>query len=387
MCSIFGSSILFLLYCLNMTRRHESAEAYLLSPQDRFYNSSVRWVESMISRHDTGAHWDILENDVEKYPYQSLDVPLVPAYQPTDEEIARFGKSELQQSIIEKLTINADKVMGVGRFDEFVSELVKLKSQPSQPNSLLWNIYGRMQSPRQNIATVGYHPNIVTLPIYGGAVPVGLSRISTPKRPFDFFDFTRRNLLPINPALAVASFDGTPVFEGLTAFSTLIKIPPPTRSTLRYMDRDVRKKLTVMSETAIKELLASLYAENKSAYVTIDPTASTFETVEKDGRLEAVRRNPVSRPLEAMILNDFNMVIPITMRLSESGASWYIGDLTSLRVFNIDTEQGQRLAHNSFQQVIKELDSATESLYGVPVVVDHPEREIGGVALADGPSV
>lgn len=355
-----------------MTKNRERSEfQFDSSPQNQFYESSKRWMESLKVRHDPYGYIDILDNDVERYPFQDIRNALIPAYQPSPQEIADAGsKKYLQDMIISGMSTDADSIMGEGYFDRFVSALGHPSTQTNDPELGLKIIAGRLAVPRQNTATVGWHPNIMVLPVYAAAIPAAFSRSEFLGEEFDLFDFNRQSLMPVNPALAVASFKGQPAMENISKFCTQIKIPPPTQSGKQYgMPRPLRKSMTEKAKNAQQEYLSNLYAQNKSAHLTIDPTASTIEPIEKDGILAAIRRSPVNRLARAMILEEFRFVIPITMMLNGRGSDWYIGQFKSLR------------QEQDFDKLVKELDCQTEELAGTKVVVKFAEREIGKVAL------
>lgn len=350
--------------------------------QDNFYEASIKWVKSLKERHDPYGFIGILDNDIEAYPFQSVDMAIVPAYAPTDEEIARAGgKEALQAEYIAKLAVESDSVMGQGSFEKFTEELSLLATASGPPGSALRALNARLSVPRHNTATLAFHPNIMALPIYSVALPAALSKIDSPGKPFDFFEFAQRNLMPVNPALSVASFQGVPIFETM-GYATLVKTIPPTRSALIYgMDRELQRRMIGNTKQATKDYLETVSQAGKSVHMTIDPTASTFEPVRENGKLVAMKRKPVNPAIRQMILDQFPFVLPMTMCLNGAETAWYAEAPLSLF-----SGFGGNGARNEFDSIINTLDRETGRLYGAEMLAGHTEQALGRSAVS-GPAV
>jgi len=342
--------------------------------QDNFYEASVRWVKSLKERHDPYDFIDILDNDVDLYPFQSIDLAIIPAYTPTDEEIADAGgKEALQAEHIAKLSVDPDSIMGQGSFERLTDELSRLSAPTRQPGWAIKTIDARLAVPRHNTATLAFHPNIMAIPIYASALPVALSRIDKSGRPFDFFEFAQRNLMPVNPALSVASFRGVPIFETM-GFATIVKTIPPTRSALIYgMDRELQRRMISNAKQATLDYIENVSNAGKSVHLTIDPTASTFEPIMESDRLSAMKRKPINPAIRQMILDQFPFVLPMTMRLEGSASAWYMEPPSSLF--------GGETARQHFEAIIETLDRETGRLYGVEMMSGHAERSLGKSAV------
>jgi hypothetical protein len=359
--------------------RHE------LSPdaQDNFYESNKKWILSIKERHDPEDLLDILENDPQKYPYQQIGNVLVPGYQPPLEKIREYGgRQQLQAETLNQLELMSSMLMGPENFENFINDILRSTSDPKHPQDTLRHIWGRLQSPRNNVAAVAMHPNIKALPIFSAAMPIALSRADflntqgfTRNRPFDLFEFNQQNLMIVNPALSVASFAGRPAFEVLSRYSTLIQAVPPTRNAINYgLEQPTRRLINRAANEATAAHLEFLYEHNKSAYLTIDPTASTADPIIENGVLVGLRRKPVARTARHIITETFKFGWPMTMYLSGKDTAWYIGAPRPL-TFAQD-----------FEDMMKELTEHTEAIAGVPIVYEGSETQVGGVAVANSRS-
>lgn len=345
------------------------------SAQHHFYESSKQWVLSLKERHDPYNLIEILDDDVERYPFEAIEKILLLSYQPSWQEVMQEGKIAIQNRILGTVREGANEVMGEGYFDSFVDDLLASRNIPQHPETVLKTIWGRLAVPRHNVAQVAYHPNIMALPIYSGGVATAFSRSNFLRGQFDLFEFSQQNLMLVNPALSIASFRGNPVMELLNEFGTVIKAMPPTRSSLRfYKDKASRHAIIESTKDSMVAYLDGLEAQNKSAILTIDPTASTSELIIKDGALSAIRRGPVSPAARELILKDFAFAWPMTMVFNGGPPKWHIGALNSLRL------------PRYFDEVIDGLNFQTEELAGVKIMVEHAERQIGKTALMQ-PSV
>jgi hypothetical protein len=339
--------------------------------QSLFYESSREWVLSLKERYDPGDLLGILDNDTDLYPFQTLGSALVPAYQPSFQEIrTEGGKRAIQERILSRVESDADEVMGPGAYNSFVSGMVNSRNLTHHSESSLKTIYGRLRTPHNNVAAIAYHPNIMALPIYAGGIASALNEAEFMNGTFDLFSFNQQNLIIANPALSVASYKGRPVMETMSEFSTVIQAIPPTRSGLAfYNDRSIRKAQSKATRDAIDNYLNHLYSQNKSAYLTVDPTGSTSEPIIKEGRIVAMKRKPVNRAAKLMIMSDFYFTWPMTMVLGKNGASWRIGDVNAI------------YREEQFDQMIEQLDQQTEeiSMLKLNTVID--KRQMGKTAL------
>ena len=357
----------------------KSAERFeQLSPQEaqaNYYESSVKWVLSLKKRHDLYNLIQILDNDIEHYPFLDIDTALLPAYKPTEKEIFTEGRLALERPILHELRMDGNLVLGDGYYDKFVDDLLGVQNNTGDSESMLKTVWGRMQTRNQNIAAIAYHPNIMALPACSGALALAMSRSEALKDDFDLFDFTEHNLLLINPALCVASFRGKPIAERLQMFSTAIKIPPPTTSSFLYdMNRTVQKQLSYNGKEALNAYLKNATDHNKSVLVTVDPTASTFETTVDESGEKVLRRKPVNPLLQSLILTKFDFAWPMTLLLKGQSSAWHIGNATPLR----GDETGA-----DFERMIDMLDRQTESLAGMRMTVGNGERSLGRTALSN----
>lgn len=339
--------------------------------QADFYEGSAQWVESLISRFDPERRLlDVLDHDTERYPHQKVGNAFVPSYQPSLREVREAGGSQvLQNEIISRLTSDSDQVMGDGGFDLFTDSLLASSQHETKQEISLRILAGRLAVPRQNVAMVAYHPNIMALPIYAGAIAAALNRSDFMEGKFDLFKFSKQNLILPNPALSVASFKGIPVMEYLSMFSTQVQTPPGSRNTLGYYDPLLRRELSRASKQSLDSYIKMLHADNKSAVLTIDPTSSTFDTIIENGKISALRRKPIHRAVRAKIMEQFPMAWPMTMALNPHlGSNWRIGTPTTVR----------RETH--FDEMIEQLDRWTEEITGAKIEIAHPERHIGKLA-------
>lgn len=348
------------------------------SAQDRYYNSSRAWVLAIKDRHDPEGLLGILDNDPEKYPYQKIGNVLVPSYQPSQQEILEAGgRDKLQENILKKFEIMCGTLMGQENFERFIGDLLASTAVPKHPENTLRNIWGRLRIPRQNVSAVAMHPNIKALPIFSVALPIALARAEflrdkeTGATAFDLFEFSKQNLMVINPALAASSFGGKPTFDVLSQFATLIQAVPPTRNGARVYgyEKQTRREINTASKQAYSDYLESLYAEGKSAYLTIDPTASTADPVVRDGKLVALRRKAVAPTARQIILNDFHFCLPMTMNLDGQNTAWDIG-LPIAPANQIE-----------FDSLVDKLNKKTEEIAGVPVIFGNVEQALGQTAL------
>lgn len=355
-----------------------SLEHLSTSAQDRYYNSSRDWVLAIKNRHDPEGLLGVLDNDPEKYPYQKIGSVLIPSYQPSQQEILEAGgRDKLQENILKKFELMCGAVMGAENFERFIGDLLASTAIPNHPENTLRNIWGRLRVPRQNVSAVAMHPNIKALPIFSVAIPIALARAEflrnkeTGATTFDLFEFSKQNLMVINPALAVASFGGEPTFDELSQFATLIQAVPPTRNGARVYgyEKQTRREINAASKQAYAGYLESLYAKGKSAYLTIDPTASTADPVIRDGKLVALRRKAVAAPARQIILNDFDFCVPMTMNLDGRSSTWDIG----LPI----APSGQA----EFDVIVDKLNKKTEEIAGVPVIFGDVEQALGQTAL------
>lgn len=346
------------------------------SDQDNFYSASVEWVKSLRDRHDPEHRFiGILDNDTERYTYQAVSVSIIPAYQPPAEVAGNAReRTEFAQNLTDLLKVKAEAALGPDVFDGYLEDLTTLSEPGGQPGDVLKSMYRQLDSPGQNTSIVGFHPNIMALPFYSEMLPVALMRLGVFNDKADIFEFCQRNLMPVNPALGVASFGGVPVFEAIP-FTTLLKMVPPTRSALQYgMSRDLQRKMISQSKESLESYLGGWYAAGKSVNLTTDPTASTFESVYVEGRLDHLRRIPVNRGVKRMVLDDFNSALPITMKIDKArGSDWHIGQPIHLEGENAD---------EAFDEMVNELDKATERLYGTDMKVAFPERSLGKQAIS-----
>jgi hypothetical protein len=340
-----------------MSKNYERREALSeLEAQNNFYESSVEWVRSLKERHDPYDLIGIVDNDIERYPFLAVGQPIFQAVSPSERQILNDGLFALQQPILSEVRQHA----GTGGL----------------PESALKLIWHRLIVPRNNVSNVVLHPNIMAIPLYSAGITTAFSRADFLGDKFNLFEFREQNLMPVNAALAVASFMGRPVLEELSQFSTIIKTMPPTRSALQYgMDRRVQRKIVVAAKEALDLYLNELYAKKRSAYMTVDPTASTVDLITQDGKPVAMQRKPVNLDIQRMILSDFGFVWPMTMIMNGGGTKWYVGELKSLRG---GSEYG-----SLFNDIIENLDRQTERLAGgLKMQVGQPERVIGKAAIS-----
>ena len=346
--------------------------------QTDFYESSVKWVESLIERHDPERRFiGVLDNDIKKHPYQDIRVSIVPAYNPPF-EAAETTEDRLTMAygVTAMLKAKAEEALGTGVFDEYIDEITALSVPGGSPGDVLRIFYERLETPGNNTALVGFHPNIMALPFYSETFPVALNKLCLFDEKSDIFEFCQRNLMPVNPALSVASFKGIPAFEAMP-FTTLIKVVPPTRSALQYgMSRRLQRKMIANSKIELDDYLEHWRLIGKSVNLTVDPTASTFEPVFVDGKMDHLRRSPINRAVRKMVVDDFPLVLPVTMKVNrKQGTSWKIGLPVDLRTENRD---------ELFDDAIDGLDKATEELYQTEMRVSFPERHIGKQAIIGG---
>lgn len=345
------------------------------SDQINFYESSVKWVESLIERHDPERRFiGILDNDINKHPYQDVRVSIVPAYNPSPAAAENAGERlAMADGVTAILKAKAEEALGAGVFEKYIDELTALSVPGGAPGNVLRIFHERLETPGNNTALVGFHPNIMALPFYSETFPVALNKLGLFNEKSDIFEFCQRNLMPVNPALSVASFKGIPAFEAMP-FTTLIKVVPPTRSALQYgMSRQLQRKMIAHSKIELDDYLEHWRLMGKSVNLTVDPTASTFEPVIVGGKMDHLRRSPINRAVRKMIMDDFSLVLPVTMKVDrKQGSSWEIGLPVDLRAKNRD---------ELFDDVIFGLDKATEGLYQTEMRVSFPERHIGKQAI------
>jgi hypothetical protein len=141
------------------------------------------------------------------------------------------------------------------------------------------------------------------------------------------------------------------------------------------MNRDTQRYMISGAKQAMDEYLALMHSKGKSFHLTIDPTASTFEVKSADDRAQSLRRSPISTKVREMILEDCSLMIPMTMKLGYEESNWYVGRPEPLT-------GGVAFSGPYFDKSIQVLDQQTERLYGLPLEVAYPDRQIGKTALS-----
>ncbi len=362
-CTLFLNVVLFtiqvgfdMLNSMIKNYNRQPAEEY----QNQFYSTSIDWITSLKKRHDPQNRIGFLPNDTTNFPFQSVDQALItheiPDTSTNDERI------NLQAGILELIRLSADSIMGTGNFEKYANDIGR--SVPT--------IQHMLAQPNSNIATVSFHPNVMALAIYSAANAYAMSKAADTADDFDLFSFRRQNILAINPALAITTFNGIPTMDVLGATATIVKTPPPTKSTIGYgYSKELRRYMNHSGKDAMQDHLATLTESGKSAWMTIDPTASTINEIIENDVVVALNRKAVSRPLRLTLQNTCKLALPATMVIDDKSARWFVGDIVP-----VETE-------DDFESIVRLLDRETERLAGVPILIERSEGTLGKLAVSN----
>lgn len=375
-----------------MERHTDNPTDILSSPayQQQYYESSKVWIEALAERNGLAGELEVLPHDPNTYPFQRLDSVLIPAYQPSEPELAAASKKEIEERVINILVGSASSVIGPDKFERFSQQLQTKAVASSEsivhpgriiegvPGSALATLAGRLKAKNQNSALIGFHPNIIALPIYmAGFVDAAKKQSESKARNmnrggFDLFELTEQISMPINKSLAFAEYHGMPVVEILTKFATIsLKVPMTASSRLFGIDKDLRKAINSKGDTEFAEYLQILDAKGKSPLLITDPTGSTAERLHNgEGQLAGLRfRRIPSGAFEQ--LSQFSFVWPVTMwwEKNPKEAKWYIGFPESLK----NTAEASA--------AIRGLAKETGQLAGVDVYFGRSQESLGEAAL------
>lgn len=351
--------------------------------QEELYRSSKTWIETLAERNGLVGELTVLPNDPGKYPYQRLDVGFVEAFRP--ETTDGVSEEQAQDNILNGLRYNVSHVIGEANFDAFKAELLAQTTAPGislynfnslprgEAGSALRTLLGRLRTKNNHAALVGYHPNIIALPIYAAEFIEAARTIEeTGVKAFNMFELTEQIIMPINKSLAFAEYRGMPVAEQLALLSSVsLKVPSTASSRLFGIESDLRKAVNQEAENQFESHLAKLNSKNKSALLVTDPTGSTAERIHDDtGKLTGLRFRRIT-PGGLDMLDRFSFAWPVTMwwEHDPKDAKWFVGHPEAIGL-------GKRTS-----QLIETLALETGRLAGAEVYFGKSETPLGRVAV------
>jgi hypothetical protein len=351
--------------------------------QEDLYRSSKAWIEALAERNGLVGDLLVLPNDPGRHPYQRLDAGFAEAFRPEPAE--GVSEAEAQANILNGVRYSASHVIGEANFDNFKQELLDQTTAPGrslssldsiprgEAGSALRTLLGRLQTRNNHAALVGYHPNIIALPIYAVEF-IEAARIMEEAggRPFKMFELTEQIIMPINKSLAFAEYRGMPVVEQLALISSVsLKVPSTASSRLFGIDSGLRKAVNEQAENQFEAHLAKLDSKSKSALLVTDPTGSTAERINDDsGKLTGLRFRRIT-PGGLDMLDRFSFAWPVTMWWENEprNAKWFVGHPQSIG-----------LGKNT-SRLIETLALETGRLAGAEVYFGKSQTPLGRVAV------
>jgi len=357
--------------------------------QESFYQSSKAWIEALAERNDLAGQLTVMPNDPDRFPYQRLGVGFIDAFRPALEDLGDISEAEIQSNVLRGLRHSVGEVIGEENFVNFSRDLLRQSTAPVEslsrqtvvqgpPGSALRTVLHRLKVRHNNVSLVGYHPNIIALPIYAAEFieAARLMEESESSQPFNLFGLTEQMVMPINKSLAFAEYQGIPVVERLALLSGVsLKVPSTASSRLFGIDSEMRKAANEEAEDQFEEYLGRLDSKGKSALLITDPTGSTAERLSDDsGNLNGLRFRRIT-PGSYDQLNRFNFAWPVTMWWDKDpkAAKWFVGHPASLGYGDTTSRFVHGLAYE------------TGRLAGVDVYFGKNDVPLGQVALGAAP--
>lgn len=286
------------------------------------------WAESLLLRNGSG-RISILPYSPED-SYQQIDVVKAEALRPRIETIFEYGCAAI----------------GKRAFPDFVEDLRNQSNNPGQPGSMLKTIEGRLAVPKQNVALITSHADLLDIGVAQAGLFCALENTA----------ITDQNAIIVNKLITRLTFDGIPAVDLLRASGNVYFCLPRSGSAQEF---EINEETTDwVNGKMLKVLLRdmhNLYKENRSMLLTVAPSGSTAKrtTDPVSGNLKNLEIPQAHQTTVNIIQRHFNFLLPVSLRIGREpdSSKWHIGAFNSVK----------ELEH--FNEVMQELANQTADLY------------------------
>jgi hypothetical protein len=356
------------------------------------------WAQSLVERHNESGLLSVLDYDPQTYPFQRIDVSLVSAYEPSNDELIQRGSAEAgemtepqpdwlmergRQAIAEELLEESRRacslVMGEEHYEKLVTDMIECRLRPDSNSLVLPTIWARIHTNgySRNSAVLTKHNNLMDTAIVQKALVDAFSRapfLKGSEQPhageFDIFSFAQQNFLIASVGMSHLAAGGIPVIELMSRTSNVSMLLPPKGARAVGVERRTILEYNRTAERQRLQATERLNQAGKSILDHIAPSGSTSKKIyDQTGKLLAIRAEPVSASAAKSIVNETHFLWPIILYLSAEN------DRPKAIVSNTRSVYGPA----QFFEIIEEMSRATEELAGVRVY-DMSEEDLANIS-------
>jgi len=358
----------------------EAVRNYIPAPEEiELHDKLEPWAQSLVDRYDVKGLLKVLPYDPEAYPFQRLGSTLVPSYQPSKEEEAKYGSRQaIQERILEEGRLGSSLVLGKDIYNDLVDALVTHKFRPPNPSPTLKAIWARIHTggvakENNNVGIWTRHDHVMDTVLAQKALVDAFARspFMSDWGGFDLFEFSKMNVITVGEVMTRLEFAGQPVVDTLSRTSNVALVLPPDRA----IDYGVSRRTIVdfgRQAESDRSRLASAAKEGRHSLLNhVAPIGTTSEKVrDLEGNLLSIKSKKVATSTVKKLAGADHFVWPINIWVDErqKAASFHLGSITTIY-------QPQQV-----YKIMERMTKTTEHLSGV-FVEENGQTSLGSVAI------